>query len=141
MRHRMVVAVLALLGLLMSIYLTLYHYGLTGPLICGGADTCERVQASRYAVFLGLPVALIGAGGYLALLVVSLAGLQGRYAEGPRTTRLLALLSGAGVLFSAYLTWLELFRIHAVCRWCVVSAGVITVIFVASLLGLKEERV
>ena len=136
MRHRMVVAALALLGVLLSIYLTLYHYGLTGPLVCGGTGSCEKVQLSRYAVVLGVPVAVIGLGGYVALLVIALAGLQGRFAPGPSITRLLATLSGIGVAFSAWLTWLELFRIHAICWWCVGSAVIITAIFVTSLTSL-----
>ena len=142
MRHRMAVAALALIGALLSAYLVMYHYGLTGPLICGGAESCERVQTSRYAMFLGIPVAVLGLGGYAALLIVALAGLQERFATARGPTTLLVALSGAGVAFSAYLTYLELFTIHAVCRWCVGSAVVITLILVASLSGLRggEKR-
>ncbi|MFI5280398.1 MAG: vitamin K epoxide reductase family protein [Gemmatimonadales bacterium] len=138
MRHRMVVAALALAGVLLSTYLTMYHYGMVGPLVCGASESCEKVQLSRYAMFLGVPVAVLGLGGYALLLVVALAGLEGRFAAGPHVTRLLALISGGGVAFSIYLTYLELFRIHAVCRWCVGSAVVITAIFVASLAGLRR---
>ena len=107
-----------------------------GPLICGKSGGCLTVQASKYAEFLGLPVAAYGAGGYLALLIVGFAGLQGRWADAPGPTKLLALLSGIGVLFTVYLTALELFVIHAICRWCVASAVIIVLIFVASLAGL-----
>jgi len=138
MRHRMVVATLALAGVLLSTYLTLYHYGLVGTLVCGASESCEKVQLSRYAMFLGVPVAVLGLGGYAVLLVVALAGLEGRFAPGPRVTRLLAVISGGGAVFTIYLTYLELFKIHAVCRWCVGSAVVITAILVASLLGLKR---
>jgi uncharacterized membrane protein len=140
MRHRMIVAALALLGVLLSIYLTLFHYGLTGPLVCGASEACEKVQLSRYALVFGIPVAVLGLGGYLALLVIALAGLEGRFAPGPGVTRLLALVSGAGVVFTAWLTWLELFRIHALCRWCVGSAVIIVLIFAASLAGLRPSR-
>ncbi len=139
MRHRQIVAALALTGLLLSIYLTLYHYGLTGQLACGGAASCEKVQASRYAVLLGLPVAGYGVGGYLVLLVVALAGLQDRWAASAGPTRLLVLLSAGGVAFTIYLTWLELFRIHAICRWCVGSAAIIVLAFVASLAGMRRS--
>jgi uncharacterized membrane protein len=139
MRHRMVVATLALAGVLLSTYLTLYHYGMVGPLVCGASGSCEKVQLSRYAMFLGVPVAVLGLGGYALLLVVALAGLEGRFADGPRVTQLLATISGGGVAFSIYLTYLELFRIHAVCKWCVGSAVVIAAIFVASLVGLKRS--
>lgn len=140
MRHRMVIATLALLGVLLSTYLTLNHYGLTGPLVCGASSSCERVQASRYAEFLGVPVALIGAVGYAGLLAVAMAGLQGRFAAGAGATKLLAGLSGAGVAFTLYLTYLELFRIHALCRWCLGSAAIIATIFTVSVGGLRQGR-
>lgn len=138
MRHRMAAAALALLGVLLATYLVLYHYGVTGPLVCGGTESCEQVQASRYAVVFGIPVAVVGLGGYLVLLVVALAGLQGRLASRPGPTRLLLLLSGLGVAFTIYLTYLELVRIHAVCRWCVGSAVIITAIFAASIAGVRQ---
>jgi uncharacterized membrane protein len=47
-------------------------------------------------------------------------------------------LSGIGVLFTAYLTYLELFVIHAICRWCVASGVVILAIFIVSLLDLRR---
>jgi uncharacterized membrane protein len=90
-------------------------------------------------MFLGVPVAVLGLGGYAVLLALALAGLEGRFAAGPRITRLLAVISGGGVLFSIYLTYLELFKIHAICKWCVGSAVIIAAIFVASLAGLKRS--
>ena len=104
------------------------------------AAPCERVQTSRYAMFLGIPVAVIGLGGYVVLLAVALAGLQERFAANAGPTKVLVLLSGGGVAFSAYLTYLELFTIHAICRWCVGSAVVIALIFGASVVGLKEVK-
>jgi len=74
MRHRMAVAVLALLGLLVSSYLLLYKMGIVGTLVCGGSGACERVQNSSYAQFLGIPVAVYGVGGFATLLLVALAG-------------------------------------------------------------------
>ena len=139
MRSRQVAALLALVGLMLAIYLTMYHYGLVGSLACGGSGECEKVQGSRYADFLGLPVALYGVAGYLALLIVALAGLQGRGADSPTPSRLLALLSGIGVLFTLYLTYLELFVIHAICKWCVGSAVIIVLIFAVSFPSLRTR--
>ena len=140
MRHRQAVAVLALLGLLLSVYLTLYHYGYVGTLACGGTNECEKVQASRYAVLFGMPVAGFGVAGYLALLLIALAGLNEKWDGRPEPTLQLAIVSGAGVAFSAYLTWLELFRIHAICRWCVASAVIIFAIFLVSLISFPSLR-
>lgn len=138
MRHRMLVAALALVGVLLATYLTLYHYGFVGALVCGANESCEKVQLSRYAMFLGVPVALLGLGGYLLLLVVALAGLESRFAVGHGITQVLAMISGFGVAFTIYLTYLEVFEIHALCRWCMGSAVLIIAIFVASLVGLRQ---
>jgi uncharacterized membrane protein len=136
MRHRMAVAVLALCGLLVSAYLLLYKLGVIGSMVCGVANECERVQASRYSVFLGLPVAAYGVGGYVVLLVLSVYGLQASQISRPAATRWLAGLSALGVVFSLYLLSLELFVIHAICRWCSVSGVLILAICAVSVGGL-----
>lgn len=140
MRHRMVAAALALAGLLVSVYLLLHQLGVTGSLACGGSGSCERVQASPYAWLFGVPVAAYGVAGYAAILAVALAGLQPRWVDSRTPTRLLVLLSAGGVAFSVYLTWLELFRIHAVCRWCVASAVIIAGIFAVAIVGVRAKR-
>lgn len=139
MRHRMAAAVLALAGLLLSLYLTLHRLGLTGPLTCGADNSCDKVQSSVYADFLGLPVAAFGVGGYLALLVVALVGLQPRYVRRRAPTLLLVGLSALGVLFTAYLKYLEIFKIGAICRWCLVSAVLITAILIVSGAGMRGQ--
>jgi len=140
MRHRQVAALLALAGLMLSTYMLLQRLGYLGALACGPGGGCERVQASRWSEFLGFPVAAYGVLGYLGLFAVAFAGVQGRWAEHPGPTRLLVLLSGLGVAFSLYLTYLELFVIHAICRWCVASAVLIAGVFVASLAGLRGAQ-
>jgi len=123
------IAVLAVAGTAISIYLTWVHYAGIEP-ICTGVSDCERVQNSDYASLAGVPVALIGVFGYLAIL----ASLR----LPPESTALFAYI---GVGFSAYLTWAELFRIDAVCQWCVASAIVITAIAVlASVRAVRAAR-
>ncbi len=139
MRHRMAVAVLALVGALISCYLLLYKLGVIGSLLCGAGGECERVQASRYSEFLGLPVAGYGVAGYALLLAVSLYGLRQDQLGKPAATRALAALSALGVLFSLYLLALELFVIHALCRWCSASGVVILAICAVSLLSLRPS--
>jgi len=139
MRHRQVAAVLALAGLMLSIYLLLQRLGYLGALVCGTGG-CETVQASRWSEFLGVPVAGWGVVGYFGLFAVAFAGVQGRWAEQGAPTKLLALLSGVGVAFTLYLTYLELFVIHAVCRWCVGSAVIIVAVFISSLAGLRSSK-
>jgi len=132
----MAVAVLALCGVLVSTYLLLYKLGVIGSMVCGVANECERVQASRYSTFLGFPVAAFGVGGYVVLLGIALYGLSDRHVAEPGPTRWLTGLSALGVVFSLYLLALELFVIHAICRWCSVSGVLILAICAVSVGGL-----
>lgn len=139
MTRRQIIALLALGGAFLSTYLTLYHYGYVGSLACGTGG-CETVQASSYAKFLGKPVALWGVGYYASVLALALLGelVTGAAARWP--TSLLVALNGWGVLFSGYLTWAEIAKIHAICRYCVASASIVLVLFVLSFLDWRAER-
>lgn len=133
---RMGIAVLALVGIFVSAYLSLYHLGGIGTLQCGFGG-CDLVQASEYAYFLGLPVALWGLGGYATIFGVAMAGLQPRWAEHRPIALALLGLSAIALVVSAYLTYLEAAVIHAWCQWCVVSAILVALIFLLSLAGLR----
>ena len=139
MRHRQAIALLALIGLFISLYLSLHRLGIIGSLQCGSGG-CETVQTSSYAVFLGVPVAFYGVAGYVALLVVSLVGLQPQWLSRRGPVVLLAAMSGLGLAFTVYLTYLELFVIHAICRWCVGSAVIIAAITGVAVHGMREIR-
>ena len=112
------IAGLALLGLAISIYLTYVHYAGIEP-VCSSISNCERVQTSEYADLAGIPVAVLGIVGYATILV----SLRMR-------ADVTALLAYLAVAFSAYLTWAELFKIDAICQWCVASAIITLVIAV-----------
>ena len=135
----MVVGVLAFIGVFVSTYLTLYKLGYIGQLQCA-VGSCETVNTSRWATFLGLPVAAWGLGFYVASLALVMVGIQERYADSRGVSVAMVALTGWGVLFSSWLTYLELFVIDAICIWCVVSACIVVLIFVASLLDLRETR-
>lgn len=137
--NRMVVALLALIGAFVAFYLMAYSLGWMGSLICG-ISSCESVQQSSYSKIGPVPVAAIGLLGYLILLVVAMAGLQPGRRDSRSIGALLFLGALIGVLFSAYLTWLEVAVIHAWCIWCVTSAIVITLIFVATLPEVARMR-
>lgn len=127
MRHRQAIAVLSLIGFFVALYLWLYKIGVLGSLQCGTGG-CEVVQTSRYADLFGIPVAFYGVVGYGVMFAVSFVGTQPRWVERRGPTQLLALLAGGAFLFALYLTYLELFVIHAICRYCVVSAVITTAI-------------
>jgi len=127
--------VLSALGILVSGYLSVKRFT-GGSLACSRWAQCDVVNTSVYAKIYGVPVAFIGLAGYLVLLGVALAVLQ---SSGPRQRRLLGLsflLALGGVGFSAYLTYLELYVIEALCNWCVTSAVLITLLAVVGVVNL-----
>jgi uncharacterized membrane protein len=123
---RRAIAAFAVLGLAISVYLTWVHYAGIEP-VCTGISDCERVQSSDYAELVGIPVAVLGVVGYAALL----ASLWG-------PVELTALLAYLAVAFSGYLTWGELFKIEAICQWCVASA--LATLAIAVLATLEALR-
>jgi uncharacterized membrane protein len=120
-------------------YLWLYKLGVIGTLSCqiGG---CEKVNTSPWAIFLGQPVALWGVAYYVLLFAVALAGTTERFADDRRVSAALVALTGWGVLFSGYLTYLEAAVIHAWCQWCVVSAVLVVVMFTLSVVDFRKMR-
>jgi uncharacterized membrane protein len=133
----MLVALVALAGLFVALYLTLYKLGYIGTLACA-VGSCEKVQTSKWATFLGFPVGAWGVGYYIAVLGMAVTGLTPRFADSRDLSRLLVGVTAVGVLFSLWLTYLELFVIDAICQWCVVSAILATALFVLSWLDLRE---
>jgi len=125
---RLALIVLTVLGVALASYLTYIHYAEIKPL-CTAGNSCIKVQSSVYAKLAGVPVALMGLLGYVAILA-SLLVPQG---ENSRLATMALTLVGFG--FSAYLTYRELFSIHAICEECATSAGILTV-----LMGLSVWR-
>ena len=134
------VGLLAFIGVFVSTYLTLYKLGYIGSLQCA-VGSCETVNTSRWATFLGLPVAAWGLGFYVAALALVFVGIQERYADSRAVALALVALTGWGVLFSGWLTYLELFVIDAICIWCVTSAVIVLVMFAISVLDYRDTQV
>jgi uncharacterized membrane protein len=128
------IIVFCLLGVVDAGYLVYVHYAKLTILCVGGhhgQSSCATVQSSPYAQLDGVPVALLGLIGYVVILL-SLA-LRG---ELGRAIGFGVALIGFG--FSMYLTYRELFTIHAICEWCVGSATIMTVLVV--LTGIRFLR-
>jgi uncharacterized membrane protein len=119
-RLRAALAGLALVGLAIAGYLTAVRYGGSTP-ACVVGHGCEVVQRSRWSELAGVPVALVGLLGYTAILA-SLA------LDSERARLATAWLALVGVGFSAYLTYLEVAVIKAICPWCVASAVVMALL-------------
>jgi uncharacterized membrane protein len=134
-RLRIVILVLAVVGLGIAAYTTYLHYAGFSALLCIGGhhghSSCETVQSSTWSKVDGIPVAVLGLVGYFTILVsLAVPGDLGRFAGFG-----VALI---GFLFSMYLTYREAFSIHAYCEWCLTSAAVMTVL--AILTGWRVVR-
>lgn len=115
----LVSAALVAAGLAVAAYLTLVHY--RSELLVCAVGGCETVQKSPYAELLGIPVALLGLG--MSIVLAGLTGLRRlQPAREDQTTLAIFGLALAGTVFTLYLTYLELFVIHAICQWCVLFA-------------------
>ena len=135
----MIVAALALAGIFISLYLTLYKLGVIGELSCS-IGSCETVNTSKWSLFLGLPVAAWGLLFYLDVFAVAVVGTFPRFENERVFSIILVAEAAVGVLFSAWLTYLELGVIHAICIWCVTSAVIVTVILAVSVADLRDYR-
>ena len=135
----MIVAALALAGIFVSLYLTLYKLGVIGQLSCS-IGSCETVNTSRWSRFLGMPVAAWGLLFYLDVFALALISSFPRFEDERAFSIVLVAEAAVGVLFSAWLTYLELGVIHAICIWCVTSAVIVTLILVMSIADLREFR-
>ena len=130
--NRMAIAVLSLAGFFVAFYMLAHSLGWTGPLICGVGD-CATVQSSKYAKIGPVPVSAFGLLGYLLMLGAAFVGIQPGRTRSPWVSRALVGLSTVALLYSAYLTYLEAYVIHAWCQWCVTSAILVTLIFIAAI--------
>jgi len=137
MTKRMIVAALALAGIFVSLYLTLYKLGIIGELSCS-IGSCETVNTSKWSRFLGLPVAAWGLLFYIDVFAISLIGTFPRFEDERVISIVLVAEAAVGVLFSAWLTYLELAVIQAICIWCVTSAVIVTLILVVSAADMRE---
>ena len=126
---------LSLIGLADAIYLTYIKLAADG--ICVAGEGCEIVNTSVYSQIYGIPVAVLGGLAYVAMLVVLLLEPRNEFFEfnGP----LIVLgISIFGVLYSAYLTYLELYVIRAICEFCVLSAVVLTFMLILSVVRMQR---
>jgi uncharacterized membrane protein len=119
---RRAIAFVATLGIGVATYITIADSGGGSPVCLAGGGGCATVASSSYSHIAGVNVAIFGIVGYVLLLAsafwVSDAARFGGFAVA---------LGGFG--FSIYLTYLEIFKIEAICQWCVASAVLMTILF------------
>ncbi len=131
-----IILILAFIGFIDATYLTAIHY-MDAPPGCGESGGCGEVAASEYSTMFGLPVALYGIFFYLAVMFLGLLWFDRGASFVPKV---LPIISAPAVLFSAWLVYLMLFVIEAICWFCVGSATSSTLIFITSVaLYLKTK--
>lgn len=135
-RLRLISIILAIIGLIDSIYLAWVKYT-DQYVLCGPIGNCESVNTSQYSEIWGIPIALLGAGAYLVIIVLLL--LEERSELMREYSPLLVFgLSLVGVLYSIYLTYIEVAVLRAICPYCVISAVVLVLLLVLSTIRLIQ---
>lgn len=130
--------ILAGIGLLDSVYLTWVKIA-NQYALCGPIGDCESVNSSQYSEIYGIPIALFGAGAYF--LIILLLGLETRGRSWREYGSVLVFgISLAGVLYSAYLTYVEIAVLRAICPYCVLSAVALVLILIVTILRLIGEQ-
>jgi len=128
-----IVLIISGLGVLLSLYLTYNYYSGSQAAFCGAGSECDTVRQSGFSAFLGIPVALAGVLGYALIFISAITPMTRR-----NKWLTLYVLSFAGFVFSAYLTYLEFFVIEALCMYCVISALLMTGLFMIVLAAKPE---
>ena len=140
--HRLALTVMLLsaAGGGVAVVLASFHYSPeTTALLCTTAGGCETVNSSPYSTIAGVPIALLGLAAYVVIGGLALMSTRAG-AWGGRAPLAVFGLSLVGVLYSVYLTYLELFVIRAICPWCVASAVIMTLIWIVSIVDVSRRR-
>jgi uncharacterized membrane protein len=128
---------LVVLGLLVSIYMTIFKIT-SNENMCVGSKDCSIVNASRYSEINNIPVAVIGVGGYTALLALLFLERRPGFIK-QNGTMLFFALSLVGFFFTVYLIFVEIVLIKAYCPFCITSQVAMTLIFILSVIRLVKQ--
>jgi uncharacterized membrane protein len=132
------IAFLAALGIGIATYIAIADSGGGSPVCIAGSHGCATVAKSSYSHLAGVNIAVFGIAGY-ALLLASAFFAD----DAARFGGFILALGGFG--YSVFLTYLEIFKIEAICQWCVASAVLMTILFLLNATRLivyagTEER-
>ncbi|GAB4504689.1 MAG: hypothetical protein Fur0043_16830 [Anaerolineales bacterium] len=128
---------LAMIGLLVSVYMTIYKIT-SNDALCLGSGDCSTVNASRYSEVYGVPVAAVGIVGYLAILLT--LWWEGKHPFFVRNAPLLVFgMALTGFLFTVYLIYVEFALLKAICPFCLASQIAMTFLFLISLVRLARQ--
>lgn len=130
-------AILVVVGLLVSIYMTVYKVT-SNEALCLGSGDCSTVNASRYSEVYGIPVATVGIAGYLAILMIHWYERRDKFFE-KNGLMLIFGMALTGFLFTVYLIYVEFSILRAFCPFCLTSQAAMTVIFIISIIRLVRQ--
>jgi uncharacterized membrane protein len=136
-RLRQITIALTIIGLLVSIYMTIYKFS-NNESMCIGSSGCSEVNASRYSEINGIPVAVLGVVGYAAILALLFIEQRPGFIQ-ENGSLLFFGISLIGFLFTLYLIYLEIALIKAYCPFCLTSQAVMIVIFIISVIRLARQ--
>ena len=127
-RSRAVIIVLSFIGFIVAAYLTYLYYNQAETSFCITGSSCDIVRLSGYSSIYGIPVSLIGLIGYFGLFIITVSNISDRI-----KWLTIYFISLPGLVFSIYLTYVEVFVLNAICSFCLLSAIIITAIFILIL--------
>jgi uncharacterized membrane protein len=136
-RLRQITIALTIIGLLVSIYMSIYKFT-NNESMCIGSSGCSEVNASRYSEINGIPVAVLGVVGYAAILALLFIEQRPGFIQ-ENGNLLFFGISLIGFLFTLYLIYLEIALIKAYCPFCLTSQAVMIVIFIISVIRLARQ--
>src|SRR5574341_1044366 len=130
--------ILAGIGLLDSLYLSWVKI-VNSQVYCGTSGQCETVNSSSYSEIFGIPIAYLGLGAYLVILALLYLELRGPFWKENSPLALFG-ISLVGVIYSTYLTYIEIAVLQAICPYCVVSAIVMLSLFIIAIIRLVQDQ-
>ncbi len=128
---------LTVIGLLVSIYMTIYKIT-ENEGMCLGSGDCSIVNASRYSEVNGIPVAAIGIAGYAAILGALLFEERSALLK-KNGTLLIFGMALTGFVFTMWLVYVEVALLRAFCPFCVASQAAMTLIFILAIIRLVRQ--
>ena len=129
--------VLVILGLLVSIYMTIYKVT-SNNAMCLGSGDCSTVNASRYSEVYGIPVAVFGVLGYAAILATLFFETRNTFFK-QNSTLMIFGMALTGFLFTLWLIYVEVAILKALCPFCVTSQTAMTIIFIIAVTRLIRQ--
>ena len=129
--------VVTILGTLDALYLLIFK--LTGNnRMCLGNGGCHDVNFSSYSEIYGIPVSVFGLSAFIAILCIMILERRLKIAKENGPLAIFGISLG-GVIFSAYLTYLEIYVIRAICPFCVASAISMIFLFILAIIRLVKQ--